>query len=100
MAARKLRHSSGNVFRDLGFSKEQSESLRIRSELMARLARLIEERGLTQSEAAKILGVTQPRISDLLGGKLDLFSIEALVVMLSKAGLHVTFTARSRTRVA
>lgn len=100
MATRKLRHSSGNVFRDLGFSKEESETLRIRSELMARLARLIEERDLTHAEAARFLGVTQPRISDLVRGKLDLFSIDTLVVMLSKAGLHVTFTARSRKRVA
>jgi predicted XRE-type DNA-binding protein len=55
MATRKLRRSSGNVFRDLGFSKAESENLRIRSELTAKLARLIEDRGLTQAEAAKIL---------------------------------------------
>lgn len=100
MATRKLRRSSGNVFRDLGFSKEESENLRIRSELMAKLARLIEDRGLTQAEAAKIFGVSQPRVSDLVRGKMDLFSIDMLVVMLSKAGLHVTFTARTRKRVA
>ncbi len=100
MATRKLRRSSGNVFRDLGFSKEESENLRIRSELMARLTRLIEERGLTQAGAAKIFGVSQPRVSDLVRGKMDLFSIDALVVMLAKAGLQVTVTARSRKRVA
>lgn len=100
MAARTLRRSSGNVFRDLGFSNEESENLRIRSELMARLARLIEDRGLTQAEAAKIFGVSQPRVSDLVRGKIDVFSIDALVVMLSRAGLRVTVTARSRTRVA
>jgi predicted XRE-type DNA-binding protein len=100
MATRKLRRSSGNVFRDLGFSKEESENLRIRSELMARLVRLIEDRDLTQAEAAKIFGVTQPRVSDLVRGRIDVFSIDALVVMLSKAGLQVTFTARRRRRVA
>ena len=100
MVTRKLRRSSGNVFRDLGFSKEESENLRIRSELMARLTRLIEDRGLTQAEAAKIFGVSQPRVSDLVRGKMDLFSIDMLVVMLSKAGLQVTFTARTRKRVA
>jgi len=100
MATRKLRRSSGNVFRDLGFSREEAENQRIRSELMVRLARLIEDRGLTQAEAAKMLGVSQPRVSDLVRGKIDLFSIDMLVLMLAKAGLRVTLTARARTRVA
>jgi len=100
MATRKLRRSSGNVFRDLGFPAEEAENLRIRSELMARLARLIEERELTQAEAAAIFGVTQPRVSDLVRGKVDLFSIDMLVVMLAKAGFRVTFTTRTRRRVA
>ena len=100
MAARKLRRSSGNVFRDLGFSNEDAENLRIRSELMARLARVINDRDLTQAEAARILGVSQPRVSDLVRGKIDLFSIDMLVNMLAKAGLQVTFTTRTRKHVA
>jgi predicted XRE-type DNA-binding protein len=100
MAARKLRRSSGNVFRDLGFSNEEAENLRIRSELMTRLARVINDRDLTQAEAARILGVSQPRVSDLVRGKIDLFSIDMLVNMLAKAGLQVTFTTRTRKRVA
>lgn len=100
MATRSLRRSSGNVFRDLGFSTEDAENLRIRSELMARLAKLIEARGLTQAAAAKVFGVTQPRVSDLVRGKIDRFSIDMLVVMLAKAGIRVTFTTRTRKRVA
>ena len=100
MATRKLRRSSGNVFRDLGFSAEESENLRIRSEMMVRLARVIDDRGLTQAEAARIFGVTQPRVSDLVRGKIDLFSIDMLVNMLAKAGLQVVFTTRVRKRVA
>ena len=100
MAARKLRRSSGNVFRDLGFSNEEAENLRIRSELMARLARVIGDRDLTQAEAARILGVSQPRVSDLVRGKIDLSSIDMLVNMLAKAGLQVTVTMRARKRVA
>lgn len=100
MATRSLRRSSGNVFRDLGFSTEDAENLRIRSELMARLAKLIEERGLTQADAAKVFAVTQPRVSDLVRGKIDRFSIDMLVVMLAKAGIRVTFTTRTRKRVA
>jgi predicted XRE-type DNA-binding protein len=98
--ARKLRRSSGNVFRDLGFLAEEAENLRIRSELMARLSRVIEEERLTQVEAAQLLGVTQPRVSALVRGKIDLFSIDTLVKMLSRAGVRVTVTARARKRVA
>lgn len=58
------------------------------------------DRDLTQAEAARILGVTQPRVSDLVCGKIDLFSIDMLVNMLAKIGLQVTFTTRVRKRVA
>ena len=100
MATQKVKRSSGNVFRDLGFAAEDAENLRIRSELMIRLANLIEERDLTQAEAASMFGVSQPRVSDLVRGKIDLFSIDMLVKMLAKGGLRVTFTARTRRRVA
>jgi predicted XRE-type DNA-binding protein len=100
MVTRKLRRSSGNVFRDLGFPAEEAENLRIRSEMMVRLARVIDDRGLTQAEAARIFGVTQPRVSDLVRGKIELFSIDMLVNMLAKAGLQVVFTTRVRKRVA
>jgi len=98
--AKKLRRSGGNVFRDLGFSAEEAENLRIRSELMARLTRVIEDEGLRQAEAAQLLGVTQPRVSDLVRGRIDVFSIDTLVKMLSRAGVRVTVTARARRRVA
>ena len=98
MATRSLRRSSGNVFGDLGFSTADAENLRIRSELMARFAKLIEERGLTRADAAKAFGVTQPRVSDLVRGKIDRFSIDMLVVMLAKGGIRITFTTRTRKR--
>jgi len=85
----KITPSSGNVFADLGFGEEEAEHLRIRSTLMIEVRKLIEERKLTQGEAAKLMGVTQPRISDLVRGKIDLFSIDALVGMLARAGVHV-----------
>jgi predicted XRE-type DNA-binding protein len=85
----KIERSSGNVFRDLGFEPNEAESLRLRAQLMAELKRLIEARKLTQNSAAKLFGVTQPRISDLVRGKIDLFSIETLVDMLSRAGIRV-----------
>jgi predicted XRE-type DNA-binding protein len=85
----KITPSSGNVFTDLGFSDDESEHLRLRSTLMIEVRKLIEERKLTQAEAAKLLGVTQPRISNLVRGRIDLFSIDTLVGMLARAGIHL-----------
>jgi predicted XRE-type DNA-binding protein len=96
----KVRRSSGNVFRDLGFSHEEAENLKIRTDLMIRLSQLIETRGLTQAHAATLLGVTQPRISDLVRGKIDRFSIDTLVAMLGQAGVRVQILVGRRRKVA
>jgi predicted XRE-type DNA-binding protein len=88
-AKRKIVRSSGNVFEDLGFGPDEAEHLRIRSALMATLRQVIQDRGLTQAKAAALLGVTQPRVSDLMRGKIDLFSIDTLVDMLARAGFQV-----------
>ena len=85
----KLTRSSGNVFRDLGFAEEAAEHLRLRSLLMIELRKLIAARGLTQKEAAALFGVTQPRVSDLVRGKITLFSLDTLVDMLAHAGARV-----------
>lgn len=90
----KIQRSRGNVFRDLGFGPEEAESLRIRSELMVQIRRLIERRKLTQTAAAKLFGVTQPRISDLVRGKIELFSIDTLVDMLARAKVKVQLRVR------
>ena len=96
----RVRRSSGNVFRDLGFPKEEAEHLRIRADLMTRLSRLIESRRLTQSQAATLFKVTQPRISDLVRGKIDRFSIDTLIAMLGHAGVRVEIVVDGRSRVA
>ena len=62
-------------------------SMRARSELIIELTELIKKRGMTQTDAAKMFGVTQPRISDLMRGKVELFSLDALVDMADIAGL-------------
>ena len=85
----KVTRSSGNVFRDLGFAAEEAEHLRLRSLLMIELRKLIAARGLTQKEAAALFGVTQPRVSDLVRGKITLFSLDTLVDMLAHAGARV-----------
>jgi predicted XRE-type DNA-binding protein len=84
-----VERSTGNVFRDLGFGPKESESLRLRAELMVEITRLIQARNLTQKAVAKLFGVTQPRISDLVRGKIDVFSVESLVNMLARAGIQV-----------
>jgi predicted XRE-type DNA-binding protein len=96
----KLRRSSGDVFQDLGFDTEQSAHLRIRATLMARLRKLIEERGLNRADAARLLGVPQARINELLRGQIDSFSIDTLVEMLSKAQFRVSVVVRQDKRVA
>jgi predicted XRE-type DNA-binding protein len=81
--------STGNVFRDLGFSKEESEHLLVRADLLIQAQKAIASRRLTQAEAAKMLRVTQPRVSDLLRGRIDLFSTDALIDMLARLGVGV-----------
>ena len=96
----RVRRASGNVFHDLGFPRQEAENLRIRSDLMISLCKLIEAKGLTQARAAKQLGVSQPRISDLTRGKIELFSVDGLIEMLGHAGARVSFLVKTRKRVA
>ncbi len=86
--------STGNVFRDLGFSAGEAEHLRVRADLMVELEKAITRRGLTQRQAAKIMGVTQPRVSDLLRGRIDLFSVDTLIDMLARFGITVRLTVK------
>ena len=88
------------AFETLGYAPEEAEHLRIRADLMLALGELIGERGWTQAEAARALGVTQPRVSDLLRGKIERFSIDTLVHLLSQAGADVTFKVRRRRTAA
>ena len=67
----------------------QAENMKLRSQLMMALRDHIAQEGLSQAAAAKLFGVTQPRVSDLVPGKIDLFSLDALVNMLAAAGLHI-----------
>ncbi len=97
---RQIRRSSGNVFQDLGFDTEEAENLRLRSELMMELSKLVKRRRLTQEKAAKLLEVTQPRVSDLMRGKIHRFSVDSLIEMLGRAGMRVDITTRRTRRVA
>jgi predicted XRE-type DNA-binding protein len=93
--------ATGNVFRDPGFSAEEAEHLLVRADLLIQLQKTIVSRGLTQTKAAKILRVTQPRVSDLLRGRIDLFSTDSLIDMLARLGIHVRLVLKgTRRRVA
>ncbi len=98
--ATKMHRASGNVFRDLGFDAREAENLRLRSELMIHIRKLIARRKLTQAAAAKLFGVTQPRISDLVRGRIDLFSLDTLVNMLAAAGVQVRLVLKRSSQVA
>ena len=67
----------------------QAENMKLRSRLMMALRDHIAQEGLSQAAAAKLFGVTQPLVSDLVRGKIDLFSLDTLVNMLAAAGLHI-----------
>jgi predicted XRE-type DNA-binding protein len=84
----KITRSSGNVFIDLGFPPEEAAILAMRADLMAQLRLVVEKRNWTQVEAAKVLGISQSRVSDLMRGKWDKFSLDMLVTLATRAGLH------------
>lgn len=85
----KVTKGSGDVIRDLGFSPAGARNLQMRAQMMTALRRFIAGQGLTQAQAARLLHVTQPRISDLTRGRISRFSLDALVNMLTDAGLKV-----------
>jgi predicted XRE-type DNA-binding protein len=82
--------SSGNVFADLGFSPEEATLLSLRSSLMNELRQILQEKDWTQQQAATALGVSQARISDLVRGKWEKFSLDMLVTLASRAGRKIS----------
>lgn len=89
MSKLKMTPGSGNVFADLGFSPEEASLLQMRADLMNELRLVIETRGWTQVAAARELGVSQSRVSDLVRGKWQQFSLDMLVTLAVRAGLQV-----------
>jgi len=83
----KIERGSHNVFLDLGRSPAEAENLLLRAQLMSEIRK--SARAMTQAEAAKQFGVTQPRLNDVLRGRIDKFSLDALVKMLANAGMRI-----------
>ena len=88
--------TKGSIFDDLGFDETEAENLKIRAALMRAIEKYIHDSKLTQEAAAKLMGVYQPRISDLLHGKIDKFTIDMLVNMLSRAHVSVLLVVDDR----
>ena len=89
MTIRHVTAPGANIFEDLGFGPGEAENLKIRSGLMIAIRKIVEDREIKQTKAAELFGTTQPRISDIMRGKIDEFTIDSLVNMLSHASVHI-----------
>ena len=99
MTELKITKGSANVFEDLGFDVQESQNLLLRSQTMVALVQWFNASGMTQAVAAKTLGITQPRLNQLLKGKIEIFSLDALVNMATSAGMRVGLNIRPVTSV-
>ena len=95
MTTMKISPSKGNVFLDIGFDEAEARDLTLRSKLMMNLKERIGALGKSQAEVANLLEVTQPRISNLVKGRIDLFSLDTLVTMLARLGAIVDVSVRA-----
>lgn len=86
----KFTESSGNIFLDLGFPPHEAAVLLLRAQLAEALRQWLEREGLSQAQAAKQLGIAQPRISEIVRGKVELMSLDYLVGLCAKAGVAVS----------
>ena len=85
--------ADGNIFEDIGFPPGEARNLKIRSMLILTAEQFIEDNGLTQAQAAELMGVSQPRISDLVRGRINQFTVDSLINMLTNAGVPVEVRA-------
>lgn len=88
------RQKFSHVWDAIADTPEEAENMKLRSRLMMALTQHLNHSRLTQSQAAELFGVTQPRISDLIRGKINLFGLDALVNMAAAAGLHIEMRIR------
>jgi predicted XRE-type DNA-binding protein len=89
-----MEKTKGNIFKDIGFNDAEAVNLHARSRLLILLEKEITRLKLTQAQVAKELGVSPPRVSELLNGKIDKFSLDLLVVYLARLGKAVEFRLR------
>lgn len=87
-------HGSGNVFADLGFA--DAEERRVKADLALVISRLIADRGLTQAQAAEIIGIDQPKVSAIVRGRLSEFSLDRLMRFLTALGVDIELVTHER----
>ena len=92
----KVHRGSGNVFADIGVT--HPERVLARAQIMSRIAEIIKERGLTQKEASELLGIPQSKVSCLVNGKLSMFSLDHLLVLLNKLDRDVDIIIKPKTK--
>ena len=80
---------SDNVFRDLGFPELEAQTMLLRTDLVIHIRKVVEKLGITQAEAAMRAGITQPRMNDLVKGRTEKFTLDALVKVASSFGYSV-----------
>lgn len=93
----KIQASSGNIFQDIGFPN--ADEMLMKAELVRQISELIDQRGLTQIEAAKLLGIDQPKVSALIRGKLSGFSIERLLRFLNLLGCDIEIVVKKKQKL-
>lgn len=96
----KTQRGSGHRFANLGFAVENTVNLQLRSDLIIQLRTRLGKLGVTQAQAAPLLGVSPPRVNDLTRGRIDRFSMDTLIKLLGKLGVEVRVTTRARSRAA
>ena len=89
-----------NVFEDLGFSHEESRILGVKAQLAALIVRIVDEKGLSQKKLSALWNVPQPRVSEVLTGKLSLISIDRLLGFLGSLGCEVTIRPRVKRKAS
>ena len=94
----RLTRSSGNVFLDLGFPPQEAEHLLVRSDLMIQVQKVITSPGLKRAGAAQLLRLTEARLSDLLQGRIDLFTTDELIDVLARVGVQVRLVLKASRR--
>ena len=92
----KIHRGSGNIFADIDVAYPQRTLAR--AQIMSRIAEIIKERGLTQTKASELLGIPQSKVSCLVNGKLSMFSLDHLLVLLNKLDRDVDIIIKPKTR--
>ncbi|CAD5953954.1 helix-turn-helix domain-containing protein [Planktothrix agardhii] len=93
----KIQANSGNIFQDIGFPN--ADEMLMKAELVRQISEIIDQRELTQVEAAKLLGIDQPKVSALIRGKLSGFSIERLLRFLNLLGCDIEIVVKKKQKL-